>query len=250
MSDYKADSEADLFHFYVPGLAEGVTQLPADEVRHAVSALRMKEGDRFTATDGLGFWADCVLEKVGKGHTLFRKVESRQYPKPVLELHIYVGPTKNHDRLEWLAEKLQELGIAGLHVCFTEHSVRKSINKERLVNVAISALKQSRSTYLLDISDDRMEDMLRKAKSQNNTQQSTNMFCYLGPLAESKKLSQDAITRHSGVINLFLGPEGDFSQKEIEWMLLNEFQPIRLTNTRLRTETAALAVASTWMCLA
>jgi len=237
---------SDLFHFYVPGLAEGAAQLPPDEVRHAVSALRMKEGDRFTATDGLGFWAECVLDRVGKGQATFRKLETRMEDPPTKQVHIYVAPTKNHDRLEWLAEKLQELGIAGLHICFTEHSVRKSINKERLANVRISALKQSRSTYLLSISEGRMGDQLRKATSS----ESTNYFCYLGPLAKSIKLTQDEITRYSGVINLFLGPEGDFSQKEIEWMLLNEFQPIQLTSTRLRTETAALAAAATWMCLA
>jgi RsmE family RNA methyltransferase len=91
-----------------------------------------------------------------------------------------------------------------------------------------------------------MLDALQKAKYSEGT----NFFCYLGPLTESRKLSQGAITQVSGVINLFIGPEGDFSLKEIEWMLLNEFNPIQLTNTRLRTETAALAVAATWMCLA
>lgn len=236
----------DLFHFYVPGLASGVQVLPMAEARHAVSALRMGTGDRFTATDGKGFVATCLLEETSKKQSTFRLLDSYQDTGRPFELHLYVAPTKNHDRLEWLAEKLQELGVAGLHVCYSDHSVRKSVNVERLKNVAISGLKQSRSAYLVEISEEKIEEAFQHA----HTLEGRNYFCYLGPKAESKKLNQDAISGSAGVIRLFLGPEGDFSEKEIEWMLLNEFNPIQLTSTRLRTETAALAAASTWMCLA
>ncbi len=241
---------ADLFHFYIPNLAQGAPELPAAEARHAVSALRMQAGDAFTATDGRGLCADCMLERVGKGQATFRVLDSHMESNKKPELHLYVGPTKNHDRLEWLAEKLQELGVTGLHICYTEHSVRKTVNRDRLLNVAISALKQSRASYLMEITDRKMDEALTAAYASG----AVNYVCYLGPLAESKSITayttQDLAGVINPILNLFIGPEGDFSQKELEWMFLNNFNPIRLTHSRLRTETAALAAASTWMCLA
>lgn len=237
---------ADLFHFFIPDLDSGSTLLPALEARHAVSALRMREGDAFTATDGKGLWAECRFDRLGKGEARFRVVEQRQEERAALQLNLFVAPTKNHDRLEWLAEKAQELGVAGLTVCYTEHSVRQRAKLERLKNVVIAALKQSRATYIMAVQDLAIQEALQQAKADEGA----NYVCYLGPLAESKNLQQGTIRGRNGVVNLFIGPEGDFSQKEIEWMLLNEFNPIRLTHTRLRTETAALAAASTWMCLA
>ena len=100
-----------MHRFYNPGLKEGVLHLSEEESRHCSLILRMKPGDPISVLDGRGSVASGTLTKVSKNKCEYEIVESVFSEPKKFNTHLLIAPTKNADRMEWMIEKLCEVGV-------------------------------------------------------------------------------------------------------------------------------------------
>lgn len=222
------------FCFYAPEISTD-PELPQEEAGHCIRVLRMKEGDDIRITDGKGFFYNGVISAVS-GKRCVVRVEEQIPAEPLWKghLHIAVAPTKLMDRNEWFVEKAVEIGVDSISFIKTAHSERDVIKMERIEKIAVSAMKQSRKARLPQL--DGMVDFRRFI----DTHRDGNLFiAYCGP--GEKVHLKDASVPHDGNTVVLIGPEGDFSQAEVDYAIAAGYRIVTLGPSRLRTETAALA---------
>ena len=148
-----------------------------------------------------------------------------------------VAPTKMNDRYEWFLEKATEIGVQEITPIICDHSERKVIKTERFDKILLSAMKQS-NQYFLPILNESIafkEFVKKQFKGQK----------FIAHCEETNKKTLKSVLKTSEDCTILIGPEGDFSVKEIEIALEKQFIPISLGNTRLRTETAAVVACHT-----
>ena len=215
--------------FFAPDILSDQT-LPQEESAHCIRVLRKKEGDTI-------YIAAEIIEAHQK-HCVVNIINTIDEPKPWSNnLHIAFAPTKNMDRVEWFAEKATEIGIDRFSPLLCRYSERKEIKLPRIEKILISAMKQSQKSFVPQLDEmTALADFIR----QPFDGQKFIAHCY----PQEKKLLKDAYT-HGGNVLILIGPEGDFSEKEVQLALDNGFEPISLGNSRLRTETAALVACNT-----
>lgn len=212
--------------------------LPAEEASHAIRVLRLKEGDEVVITDGNGNLIHAEIVETTKRDCLveFKKVES-DYGKRDFYLHLAVGPTKNIKRFDWFLEKATEMGIDEITPIISFHSERRNVNILRSNKVITAAVKQSLKAYHPILNETvSFEEFLKKEEESQKY-----IAHYTGP----EQLLLKDIDMPSKKVTILIGPEGDFSKREVEVAMAKGFIPVSLGNTRLRTETAALAATFT-----
>jgi 16S rRNA (uracil1498-N3)-methyltransferase len=148
-------------------------------------------------------------------------------------LHLAVAPTKSNDRFEWFIEKATEIGITEITPVICAHSERKMVKLERLERVAVAAMKQSLGCWLPTIN---------KAVNFNDfiKMQQTADFKGIAHCTETEKQSLGKLLQSGQDCLLLIGPEGDFSDQEIDQAIDQGYRPVSLGTKRLRTETAAI----------
>ncbi|MBP3228671.1 MAG: 16S rRNA (uracil(1498)-N(3))-methyltransferase [Bacteroidaceae bacterium] len=228
-------------YFFCPQLGDGC-QLPDDEAAHAVRVLRLREGDEILVTDGRGTLASaCIAEATKRACRL--RVLSHETPAPLWQggIHIAVAPTKNADRMEWFVEKATEIGTDAFTFLHTANTERSRLNTERLARCAVSAMKQSHKAWLPRIGGPvAFTDFLETVAA---TPYKYICHCYAPtdfPEAPDKPLLLDVVPIGGDAV-VIIGPEGDFTPAEVRQALAAGFRPVSLGESRLRTETAALA---------
>lgn len=224
--------------FYTPHITQNSHSytLSVEESKHAIRVLRLKNGDKVHLVDGKGLQCEAfVAEANPKATSLNIESFQKQEKRADYHLHMAVAPTKNIDRIEWFLEKSIEIGIDAFTPIICHNSERKKIKMERLERIAVAAMKQSKSPFL---------PILNEAVNFKDFIANSLSIPYRGiaHCIEGKPKQYIAETLHPKKETLILiGPEGDFSQEEVELALAHYFQPIHLGDNRLRTETAALA---------
>jgi len=208
------------------------------ESKHIVRVLRKKKGDAIYMTNGKGAFIHSEITMANDKHC---QVEIKSVSKPnenfSYYLHLAIAPTKNIQRLEWFLEKATEIGISEITPILCERSERKIIKHERLEKVLIAAMKQSLKFTLPKLNTiTPLKNLL-----QNNLQKTK----YIAHCMESDKSSLKTeltkiCTDKKPEILIVIGPEGDFSEKEISLALKNNFKAVSLGKSRLRTETAGI----------
>lgn len=220
--------------FYNPNIDEQTSSFSFDkeESKHIIKVLRKRDGDILFVTNGLGFLFECeiTLASDNKCTVKINSFEKKETPK--FHLHLAVAPTKMNDRYEWFLEKATEIGIQEITPIICDRSERKAINKERFDKIILSALKQSNELYLPKLNE--AVSFKEFVKQQNKGLQ------LIAHCEETDKKTLKSVLKVNEDITLLIGPEGDFSVKEITLALENNFIPVSLGNTRLRTETAAI----------
>ncbi|MDR6785797.1 16S rRNA (uracil1498-N3)-methyltransferase [Pedobacter africanus] len=221
--------------FYTPDISADAYLLSEEESRHCTKVLRLGIGAQVYLIDGVGGLYKAEITGEAKRNVALRVIETqREYNKRSQHLHIAVAPTKNIDRLEWFLEKATEIGIEEITTVICERSERKVIKEDRLYKVITSAVKQSLQAYHPVLNPQiALADFLK----QNNN--STKMIAHCLD-NEPRQYMSDLIQPAQGY-TILIGPEGDFTPREIEMALQAGYKPLTLGNTRLRTETAALA---------
>ncbi|SUB77671.1 Ribosomal RNA small subunit methyltransferase E [Porphyromonas macacae] len=235
-------SMTDLPLFYAPDIERDFC-LPPDESKHCIRVLRMAEGDRIKVTDGQGHFFESVITEASTNKCMLKLNGKEKWHKYWTgTITIAVSPTKNADRIEWLAEKLVELGIDKLVMLKTEHSERKRANKERLERIIVSAMKQSlkaqKPLLEVDVPFDRFAgDCTEPCK--------LIAHCVDSDELPSRQLPH-TIYQGTEDVCILIGPEGDFSLKEVSLATEKGFKGMTMGESRLRTETAALS-ATQWI---
>ena len=219
--------------FYVPDIAER-WELSEEEAAHALRVLRLSIGAELEITDGKGNLYKAVISSIAGKHCYVEAKEVLPMPKGWNgNIHIAVAPTKNMDRIEWFAEKATEIGLDALTFVNCRFSERKVIKTERVERIVVSAMKQSLK-YSKPVVDDMVD--FKKFISQERSGEKYIAHCYDGEKNMLKDIHQAGCDA-----TVLIGPEGDFSPEEVKMAMEAGYKPVSLGNSRLRTETAALA---------
>lgn len=228
-----------MHHFW--GVRQGSdVALLEEEARHAQTVLRLRDGDVVRVLDGLGSAWEGPLHLVGKkGAVVAQARELSDYGAVSGHLHLAVAPTKNMDRIEWLLEKAVELGVHEVTLLECSRSERRHLNLDRLIRVMQAACKQSQKGRLPALRGPlRVADLLREA--------SGNLaIAALRPDQKTEFLPTLVRARAAEPWTVLIGPEGDFTDAEVDQALAHGATMVNLGPHRLRTETAGLyAVAA------
>lgn len=222
-----------MIQFFSPDIAVNPV-LPESDSQHCVRVLRLREGDDIQIVDGKGFVYQCRIVDAHPKRTMVEILSSDEHPLPwQQQITIAVAPTKHIDRMEWLVEKLVEVGVNRIIPLRCRFSERKEIKVERLQKIAVSAMKQSLKAVLPQISP--LTPIEEVIASQQPGQKFIAYCSELYPRMQLARVYQP----HSDAIVL-IGPEGDFSDTEISSAVEAGYLPVTLGDNRLRTETAAL----------
>ena len=217
-------------------IAENRVLIDNEEQTHIVKVLRMRSGEEIFVTDGKGNLAQGNLVFEGKKVSLEVLEIKENLPNFSTKLHIAIAPTKNIDRIEFFLEKATEMGISEITLLQTEQTERKNINIEKLRKQSISASKQSLRFHFPIINDlTKFSDFIKEINPQNTFVAHCNENLERMDLNEIQP--QENIT-------FLIGPEGDFSEKEIQLLAEKGVKAISLGTQRLRTETAGIFVAA------
>lgn len=225
-----------MYLFHAPDI-ESVNVLPEDESLHCTRVLRKTAGSEIKITDGKGSFFDAHITEPHPKHCKVEIDRKELWVKPWNGiLHLAVAPTKNMERMEWLVEKITELGVDMVTPLLCRYSERKELKPARLEKIMVSAMKQSQKALLPALNPLTPFSVFVERSFQG---EKLIAHCYDG---EKKTLRQACISGKDMLV--MIGPEGDFSEEEVALALKKEFTPVTLGDTRLRTETAALLACS------
>jgi len=218
--------------FYVPEITSDFFTLSDEEARHCMKVLRLKKNDTVYLTDGIGNLYTALVDYIAPKECIVKITETKKQEKPKASIHLAVSPTKNIDRFEWFLEKATEIGVDIITPIICERTERQIIKPERLNKILISALKQSLRTYLPELRAITPIDKLIVSANEH-----TKLIAHCAK--DEKKHLKEIYNKGNNVL-ILIGPEGDFSDLEIENAKNKGFLSVTLGINRLRTETAAL----------
>lgn len=220
--------------FYNRNINETTKTLSFDkeESKHIIKVLRKKDTDILFVTNGLGilFKTEITLASDNKCTVQILSFEKAATPK--FHLHLAVAPTKMNDRFEWFLEKATEIGVHEITPIICDRSERKVVNIERFDKILLTAMKQSNVLFL-----PKLNQALTFKEFINHENKGLQLIAHC---VETDKKTLKSVLKPNENVTLLIGPEGDFSEKEIELALKNNYLSVSLGNTRLRTETAAI----------
>ena len=217
--------------FYIPTInkSDSTIILSVEESKHACRVLRMNNGDKLEILDGKGLKCIGEITNNNPKATEVNILEKTEISSSKNHLHIAISPTKNNDRLEWFLEKATEIGVDEISLILTENAERKTVKLDRLEKIIISAFKQSKRSF-----KPLLNPIQSFAEFVENNPGGLIAHCYE---KENNSISNSLKQRNCAII---IGPEGDFSKREVDLALAKEYTPITLGNNRLRTETAGV----------
>lgn len=221
--------------FYAPELTGDTYTLNEKESKHIIRVLRMAKGSSIRLIDGKGNlfeglirnpdYKKCTIDITG----IIRDFEKRNY-----KLHIAISPLKNQDRFEWFIEKSVEIGIDEVTPLICKNTEKPGIKRERIDNLIISAMKQSLKAAKPVINDACLfDDFITRNFKGRRLISHCNASHARKKISEVYSINEDVL--------ILIGPEGDFSEEEINSAVANNFEQVHLGSSRLRTETAGIA---------
>ncbi len=226
--------------FYNPDINSSITEFVfnKEESRHIVRVLRKKEGDILYITNGKGFLFKVQIINANDKKCLAQITSFEEKDKNWnYHLHIAIAPTKMNDRFEWFLEKATEIGIDEITPIICDNSERKVIKSERMQKVLVSAVKQSLKYQVPKFNQPiKFSDFIKK---------DLKGIKLIAHCENSEKSTLKNLIKNIQNITVLIGPEGDFSFKEIDIALQHQYIPLSLGKSRLRTETAGIVVCNT-----
>ena len=225
--------------FYNPNLDNSATQFTfsQEESKHITKVLRKKEGDILNITNGKGFFFEAKIITADPKKCKAQIIDRDKKHQTKHWLHMAVAPTKMNDRFEWFLEKATEIGVHEITPIICEHSERKKIKLERLEKVIQSGMKQSLRAFLPKLNEPISFKEFMKAEREG--------LLFIAHCHNEEKLDLKRRVAPDKDLTILIGPEGDFSNTEIQAAYDKGFLPISLGNSRLRTETAAIVACTT-----
>ncbi len=201
--------------------------LPEEESKHIVRVLRHENGDRFLLLNGKGLIVTAEIIDAHPKKCLVKVVSKEVKQRTGKGFHLAIAPTKNLDRMEWMVEKIVEIGASKLTFLNCERSERVQLKLDRLQRVAISAMKQAQHDFLLEIEE--LQNFSDFVTTNPN-----------GGLAHCMEGTKKSVRELDYPSRILVGPEGDFSESELKLALKHGYEAVHLGESRLRTETAGM----------
>lgn len=221
-------------YFFSYIIDEDQLVLDGEEAKHCTKVMRKKTGDQIHVLDGRGHRYTAVISDLRRNSCIADIIKKEHIPtQRDWKLTIAMSPLKNPSRLEWFIEKAAEMGIDRIVPIQCKRTEKPTIKRTRILNILISAMKQS-GQYRLPILDELtpFDDYIKSINGQLNQK----FIPYCGQeLPHFSKLVRPALDTI-----ILIGPEGDFTEEEFSFATINDFQGISLGVNRLRTETAGI----------
>lgn len=221
--------------FFNENITEPITLLPEDESKHLIKVLRKKQGDAIQLTDGKGKVFESVILEANPKKASLKILNSKAVEPDNFRIHLAIAPTKSPDRMEWMVEKITEIGFHELTLLETMNSERSFLKTDRLAKKVISACKQSLKFHTPTLHTTMKLSQLFESKEFEGYQK---FIAYVDEHHQHHLLD---VAKPGQKYLILIGPEGDFDPKEIQEAFDSGFAPVSLGKSRLRTETAGLA---------
>ena len=221
--------------FFQDKISEPITTLSEEESKHLIRVLRKKQGDPITLTDGKGMIYESVILDANPKKTSLKILSKTEAEVDSFFIHLAIAPTKNPDRMEWMVEKITEIGFHELTLIETMNSERSFLKTDRLQKKIISACKQSIKFRTPKLNPNIKFNDLIKSNEFNDFQK------FIAYVDEDQKHHLMDLAKPGKKYLILIGPEGDFDPKEIQLAFQSGFQAVSLGKSRLRTETAGLS---------
>jgi len=225
--------------FFLPNLSKNdkVAEFDKEESRHIFKVLRKDVGDSLNITNGLNYFFEASISSISKNHCKIDINKTTKKSTFPYGLHVAISPLKSMERFEWFLEKSSEIGISEITPIICDRTEKKHINEKRLRKVLVSAMKQSLKSHLP------LLNPITSLKEFLNIEFTDDLF-----IAHCEKLKKitllNSIKPKSSNL-ILIGPEGDFSEKEINLATSKGFKNISLGDARFRTETAGIIACHT-----
>lgn len=238
-----------MHRFYSPSQNITSKQIIIDdksELHHLKDVLRLESNDKVIIFDDEGNEYDCLVKNIFKNKVVL-EIKSKQVPSGKERMALTVAcaiPKKL--KMDEIIDKLTQLGVARIIPLLTERVIvrldkaKESHKTVRWQKIAMASAKQSHRSNLPIIDSVRdVKEVLLMAKDSFDLK-------LIPTLLDSKRKSLKEIFCHSNPRNVlvFIGPEGDFTQEEIDLAISSGCIPVSLGKLVLRVETACIAVAS------
>lgn len=249
-----------MYLFYTPDI-ETSHFLSEEESAHCVRVLRYDRGDEILLTDGRGTTYHARITNPHPRHCEFEVLSQEKQEKTHnIYLHVAIAPTKNIERLEWMVEKCTEIGVDEITPLLCRFSERKNLRNDRLEKIILSAAKQSLTPYLpklnpltefttfIDPSNSPSRGGMRPhltSPSRGGIGDESKMDKFIAHCYKDEKRELKDVLKKGRDVLILIGPEGDFSEQEVEMAIANGFVPVGLGRSRLRTETAGVVACHT-----
>ena len=222
--------------FYQPNIITASSLLLSEETsKHCVQVLRMKQGERLQLTDGKGNACVASISKSDKRYCEVSIEASSFLPQPTRQISIGISLLKNAARFEWFLEKAAEMGVTEIIPLLCNRTERQHFRFDRMQSIVIAAMLQSQQVWL---------PVLHQPTNIQTTLQSSTEKQKLIAHCEAAVKPTIATLSITNAVQILIGPEGDFTLPEIDMAIQNNYQPLSLGNTRLRTETAGVVATA------
>lgn len=222
-------------YFFVEKLEGENIQLDEETSKHIISVLRMQKGEELLLTNGRGQKVKAQIVDDNRKRCAVQIISTETEAQSSLDISIAISITKNSSRFEWFLEKATEIGVNEIIPLLSDRTAKERFRYDRMHGILVSAMLQSQQTWLPHL---HQPTPFNEVVGQASQKQRFIAHC----LPEQKQQLSSLITRGSSLI--LIGPEGDFTAKEIEAAMQTGFVPVALGNTRLRTETAGMVAAA------
>ena len=222
--------------FFCEDLTSEKPCLSGTEAHHAIHVLRLKYGQAIELFDGVGTVAEAVIEEIQRDCVITRTTATSFVEKPTQNVLTIAAVPPKGDRLKWMVEKLTELGVDTYIPLQTERSVvepgKSKLNK--LASTVTSAMKQCGRRWRMEIGKPQsLSALLQQCKESEDTV----LLAHPGGDAEPANIETNCRT-------LLIGPEGGFTESEVQLARAYDARQITWPDSILRIETAALAFAA------
>jgi 16S rRNA (uracil1498-N3)-methyltransferase len=221
--------------FYRENVEQKITTLDEDTSKHIITVLRMQKGEAILLTDGKGTKATAsIIDDNRKRCTVqIINIEKEEQAQPKVTIAISI--IKNASRFEWFLEKATEIGVTEIIPLLCERTEREKFRFDRMKGILVSALLQSQQSWLPVLhSPTSFETAIKQASQEQK---------FIAHCLPEQKTQLSSLISHPPSL-ILIGPEGDFTANEIHLALQNNFTPVALGTTRLRTETAGIVAAT------
>lgn len=226
--------------FFKPFIDITATIIALDEPtsKHIIQVLRMQVGEGLQLTDGAGHLFTVEITSDNRKKCEVKILEKVFHPAAVSKISIAISPVKNNSRFEWFLEKATEIGVGEIIPLLCERTEKQHFKYDRMNNILVSAMLQSQQVWLPVLHE---PVKYKTFIEQSSVQQKFIAHCID---EKNKKPLTQQLTDSTISKLILIGPEGDFTEEEIDLALQNNFAPVSLGNTRLRTETAGMMAAA------
>ena len=226
-----------IFHLKRLGEQKGILQ--REEAHHCVKVLRHAVGDAIHTIDGTGNYFPATIKEIQKDKVLLELGEAQSnWGEIPYHISIGISPLTKKDRFEWFLEKSVELGIGHITPILCKRTGPGRLPKpERMEKILLAATKQSKRSRIPTLNS-----LVPFERYLSESQAEVRMLAWCK--------ATEAFQAHKGAImdshslDILIGPEGDFTDAEVDQAIDKGLLPISLGHNRLRTETAALFTLS------